>query len=121
MERISGFGGFFFRADDPDAMADWYHTRFGILKVPADYETPAWEQEAGTTVFAPFSKDTAYFGNSEKSFMLNFRVADLDAMMAQLRALGDDVEEYPESPLPNGRFARLTDPEGNPIELWEPA
>ena len=121
MEKVLGFGGFFFRADDPAALAKWYEDHLGIDPVPGDYDTPCWKQEAGDTVFAPFEKVTEYFGNREKQFMLNFRVRDLDRMIAQLQAAGIEVRIDPESPYPNGRFAWLNDPEGNPIELWEPA
>ncbi len=71
-------------------------------------------------MFAPFSVDTDYFGRDEQQWMINLRVRDLDAMADQLRGAGIDVEVDPE-PYPNGRFARLADPEGNPIQLWEPA
>ncbi len=118
MEKVLGFGGFFFRAKDKDGLAAWYRDCLGIPLVPGDYETPCWEQEAGETVFAPFKEDTDYFGDPEKQFMLNFRVADLDAMVAQLEAKGVAVKRAPDEP--NGRFAWLTDPEGTPIELWEP-
>lgn len=121
MEKVLGFGGFFFRSDDPAALAKWYEVHLGIDPVPSDYDTACWKQEAGDTVFAPFEKITEYFGNREKQFMLNFRVRDLDWMIAQLQASGIDVRMDPESPYPNGRFAWLNDPEGNPIELWEPA
>jgi len=121
MERVAGFGGFFFRAEDPKALAEWYERHLGITRVPDDYETPCWRQEAGETVFAPFDKVTEYFGNREKAFMLNFRVRDLEAMIAQLTAAGTEVRRDPDSPQPNGSFAWLNDPEGNPIELWEPA
>ncbi len=118
-QKVSGIGGMFFRAEDPSMLAQWYEEHLGVKQVPTTYEEPPWTQEAGSTVFAPFSKDTDYFGNPEKAWMINFRVDDLDAMVAQLRAAGIEVtvddEEYP-----NGRFARLYDPEGNPIELWEP-
>jgi len=73
---------------------------------------------AGQTVFAPFPIDTDYFGNPQ-AWMINFRVVNLDRMIAQLQAKGVEVKVDPES-YPNGRFARLHDPEGNPIELWEP-
>lgn len=119
MERMSGIGGFFFRAEDPTALAAWYETHLGIDPVPGDYDTPCWQQEGGDTVFAPFEKITEYFGNREKQFMLNFRVRDLEVMIAQLEAAGIEVKRDPES-YPNGRFAWLNDPEGNPIELWEP-
>ena len=74
---------------------------------------------AGFTVFAPFPNDTKYFGRPEQQFMINFRVRSLDAMVAQLRKAGITVTVDPQA-YPNGRFARLHDPEGNPIELWEP-
>lgn len=121
MERVLGFGGFFFRAEDPKALAAWYERHLGIDPAPGDYVTPCWRQEAGETVFAPFEKLTDYFGNREKAFMLNFRVRDLEAMIAQLEAAGIEVRRDPDSPYPNGSFAWLNDPEGNPIELWEPA
>lgn len=120
MEKVLGFGGFFFRADNPDALGAWYLAHLGIDRVPGDYDTPCWAQAAGPTVFSPFSKDTDYFGDPDKQFMLNFRVRDLDAMIAQLEAAGIDVARDGET-YPNGKFARLHDPEGNPIELWEPA
>ena len=115
-----GIGGLFFRAHDPHALAEWYETHLGITKVPDSYDAPCWQQETGDTVFAPFEKLTDYFGNQEKQFMLNFRVGDLDAMIVQLQAADIDVQRDPQS-YPNGHFARLHDPEGNPIELWEPA
>ncbi len=121
MEKVLGFGGFFFRADEPATLAAWYRDNLGIDLVPNDYETPCWTQEAGETVFAPFEKVTEYFGNQEKAFMLNFRVRDIEKMIAQLESNGVDVRRDPESPYPNGKFAWLNDPEGNPIELWEPA
>ncbi len=76
-------------------------------------------QQAGPTVFAPFASDTSYFGDINQKWMVNFRVRDLDAMVAQLRASGITVEVDKEI-YPNGRFARIHDPDGNPIELWEP-
>ena len=119
MERVVGVGGFFFRAEDPKALAKWYEDNLGILPVPSDYGMPAWRTEGGTTVFAPFAKDTTYFGNPAQQWMINFRVRNLDKMAAQLRANGIKVEVDPEL-YPNGRFAKLLDPEGNPIQLWQP-
>lgn len=118
MQKVSGIGGLFFRASDPERLAKWYETHLGISVVPTTYEQQPWQQEAGPTVFAPFKKDTTYFGKPEQSWMINFRVPDLAAMLAQLRAAGITVAE-PQSD-PNGDFARLHDPEGNPIELWQP-
>lgn len=120
MQKVLGFGGFFFRAKDPAALAAWYDTHLGIIPVPGDYTSPVWSPKDGPTVFAPFPEDTDYFGHPEKQFMLNFRVADLEAMIAQLQTAGIEVRRDPGSPQPNGSFAHLNDPEGNPIELWEP-
>ena len=79
-----------------------------------------WQQEAGPTVFAPFPETSDYFGDPQQMWMVNFRVRDLDKMLGQLRAAGIEVQADAESS-PIGRFARLHDPEGNPIELWQPA
>ena|ERR1041385_2443583 len=119
MHGVTGIGGFFFRSKNPDILAKWYKVNLGIDLVPADYNQKSWSQEAGPTVFAPFPQDTGYFGDPTKGWMLNFRVRDLDAFVAQLRGAGIEVKVDPEA-YPNGRFARLQDPEGNPIELWEP-
>nr|WP_299322629.1 VOC family protein [Parasphingopyxis sp.] len=119
-ERVTGIGGFFFRAEDPAALAVWYRDNLGIDLTPRSYDVEPWQQEAGPTVFGPFSATTEYFGRPEQMWMINFRVADLDAMAAQLEANDIAVEIDPET-YPNGRFARLADPEGNPIQLWQPA
>ena len=119
MEKVAGIGVFFFRAKDPKALAAWYEEHLGVAKTPEDYDGKAWRQNAGTTVFAPFKQDTDYFGDWRRQWMINFRVRDLDAMAAQLRAAGVAVEVDPET-YPNGRFGRLEDPEGNPIQLWQP-
>jgi predicted enzyme related to lactoylglutathione lyase len=120
MERVTGIGGLFFRAKDPAALGRWYQEHLGIDPVPEDYGQKSWEQEAGPTVFAPFAQDNDYFGRAEQQWMINLRVRDLAAMVEQLRASKIEVTVDPEV-YPNGRFARLHDPEGNPIELWEPA
>jgi glyoxylase I family protein len=120
MERVTGIGGFFFRAKDPKALALWYQQHLGILTMPTSDGETAWQQEAGATAFAPFPETSKYFGDAQKVWMLNFRVRDLDKMAAQLQAAGIEVKIDPQS-YPYGRFARLHDPEGNPIELWQPA
>src|ERR1700674_3873116 len=120
MEKVTGIGGVFFRAHDPTALGRWYHQHLGVSLTPSSYEESAWQQEAGPTVFAPFAETSDYFGDAHKVLMVNFRVRDLDRMAAQLRAAGIKVEMDPQSH-PNGRFGRLHDPEGNPIELWQPA
>lgn len=118
MEKVLGIGGLFFRARDPDALARWYAEQLGITLTPANYDEQPWYQAAGPTAFAPFPDMTDYFGARDRVWMVNFRVRDLAAMVGQLRAAGIEVEVDPEV-YPNGRFARLHDPEGNPIELWE--
>jgi glyoxylase I family protein len=119
MEKVTGIGGFFFRAKDPKALALWYQEHLGILTVPTKEGETAWQQEAGSTAFSPFPETTKYFGDPQKVWMLNFRVRDLEKMAAQLQGAGIEVKVDPES-YPYGRFARLHDPEGNPIELWQP-
>ncbi len=119
MERVTGIGGLFFRARDPAALGKWYQEHLGVTRTPASYDEQPWHQEAGPTAFAPFPEQTEYFGDPKQTWMVNFRVRSLDAMTAQLRAAGISVEVDADV-YPNGRFARLSDPEGNPIELWEP-
>jgi predicted enzyme related to lactoylglutathione lyase len=119
MEKVLGLGGFFFRSNDPAALAQWYETALGVDRTPPDYEHAYWIQERGPTVFEPFAQTTDYFGPSRYQFMLNFRVRSLDAMIAQLEALGVAVERDAQV-YPNGRFARFRDPEGNPVAIWEP-
>lgn len=118
MQKVLGIGGLFFRSENPEQLAKWYETHLGISVVPTSYEQQPWQQEAGPTVFAPTDKNTEYFGRQEQGWMVNFRVADLKAMITQLRQVGIEIED-PKS-YPNGDFARLHDPEGNPIELWQP-
>ena len=119
MERVTGIGGFFFRASDPDALANWYRDRLGVDPVPQSYDQEPWRQQAGATAFAPFQQDSEMIGPPEKTWMINFRVDDLDAMVEQLRGAGETVDVHAET-YPNGRFAELRDPEGNGIQLWQP-
>jgi predicted enzyme related to lactoylglutathione lyase len=119
MERVLGIGGFFFRAHDPKALGLWYQQHLGISLMPTSTQDSVWQQEAGPTIFAPFGEKSSYFGDPQKVWMVNFRVRDLNKMAAQLEAAGIPVKIDPQS-YPNGRFARLHDPEGNPIELWQP-
>ncbi len=112
-ERVLGIGGLFFRSHDPKKLTQWYQVHLGI-------DQPSWQQAAGPTAFNPFPMDTDYFGSKQQGWMVNFRVRNLDAMVAQLQKTDIEVQVDPEK-YPYGRFARLHDPEGNPIELWEPA
>ncbi|WP_375450299.1 VOC family protein [uncultured Devosia sp.] len=113
MAKAIGIGGVFFRAQDTKALADWYALHLGV--------TEFWNQQAGVTVFAPFKADTSYFP-AARQWMINFRVDDLGALIAQLAAAGIAVETRPDEwdAPETGRFARIVDPEGNPIELWQP-
>ncbi len=112
-ERVLGIGGLFFRSLNPKDLTQWYQLHLGI-------DQPSWHQAAGATAFNPFPMETDYFGSRQQTWMVNFRVRNLDAMVAQLRKSNIEVKVDPEN-YPYGRFARLHDPEGNPIELWEPA
>ncbi len=113
---VTGIGGFFFRAKDPDALRGWYATHLGIGTGPYGQ----WDTAAGPTVFSPFKADTNYFP-PDRQWMLNLRVDNLDALCDALRAAGIDVIRKPEWDSPGvGHFARIHDPEGNPIELWQP-
>jgi glyoxylase I family protein len=115
MERALGIGGFFFRANNPDLLAQWYEANLGITSMESGW---SWNQESGPTVFAPFPADTDYFGRADQQVMLNFRVQNLDAMLTQLRAAGAAVDdEVAEASY--GRFGHASDPEGNRFELWE--
>ena len=118
-ETVTGIGGFFFRAHDPKALGQWYQDHLGISVIPKSGNDSAWRQQAGPTAFSPFPENTKYFGDATKQWMMNFRVNDLDKMAAQLEAAGITVKVDPKT-YPNGRFAHLQDPEGNPIELWQP-
>jgi catechol 2,3-dioxygenase-like lactoylglutathione lyase family enzyme len=116
MERVLGIGGYFMRAADPVALGAWYRDCLGL---DAD-ENGLWRPEAGPTVFATFESETDYFGSRAQQTMLNFRVRDLDAMLAQLRAKGADVAKETQDMEGVGRFGWVTDPDGNRIELWQP-
>jgi catechol 2,3-dioxygenase-like lactoylglutathione lyase family enzyme len=118
MERVTGIGGVFFKSPDPKALTAWYQRHLGV--------DPGWEHGAmfkwdgpGTTIWSPFSAETTYFAPSRASFMINFRVRDLDKMLAQLRAGGVEVDEKTETS-DFGKFGWCMDPDGNRIELWEP-
>ena len=111
-----GIGGVFFRANDPEALQEWYRRHLGV----AEQGPYQWTQQAGPTVFMPFKQDTDYFP-ADKQWMINFRVTELDNLLSSLREAGIPVITKPEWDTPEtGRFARITDPEGNQVELWEP-
>ena len=118
-EGVTGIGGFFFRAQDPKALAAWYQDHLGVLLTPEKAGDPVWTQQSGPTSFTPFPEKTSYFGDPSKQWMIHFRVADPERLAEQLQAAGI-VVKVNTTTSPCGRFARLQDPEGNEIELWQP-
>ena len=116
MERVEGVGGVFFRARDPDALVAWYRDMLGV-EPATDFTGQVFQH--GPTVWALFSADTGYFGRPDQQLMVNYRVHDLEAMLAQLRAAGAAVDDKVQEES-YGKFGWVMDPEGNRIELWEP-
>jgi predicted enzyme related to lactoylglutathione lyase len=124
VEHVTGIGGVFFRSKDPKALLEWYHIHLGI-EPAEDFHGHVfrWKDPVGaggSTTWAIFPADTAYFGDPGSSFMINFRVEDLDRMLEQLRAAGVEVTDRMEDS-EYGRFGWAVDPEGNRFELWQPA
>ncbi|ETN94292.1 VOC family protein [Zhouia amylolytica] len=121
--RVTGIGGFFFKADDPDNLKDWYKKRLGI---PTDQYGWSFKwrkdddpEQRALTQWSPFDASTAYFKPSQKQFMFNFRVENLEELLEVLKEEGvtviGSIEKYS-----YGKFGWILDPEGNKIELWEP-
>jgi predicted enzyme related to lactoylglutathione lyase len=123
MEKVTGIGGVFFKANDPAKLGAWYREHLGVDVQSWGGAVFEWKDgeapDGGKTVWNPFSADTKYFAPSTSSFMINFRVKNLDAMLEQLRRAGAKVDDKVVDEF-NGRFGWVMDPEGNRIELWEP-
>ena len=123
MKRVTGIGGIFFRSKDPKALAAWYKTHLGIDVQPWGGAAFNWgegtDEPSGTTAWSLFKADSTYFGSGPAACMVNYRVRDLNAMLAQLRAAGVAVDEKVDES-EYGRFGWATDPEGNRVELWQP-
>jgi catechol 2,3-dioxygenase-like lactoylglutathione lyase family enzyme len=125
MERVTGIGGIFFKARRPARLTSWYQEHLGLPATPCGVSvTFTWREGPGRgrkaeTVWSPFPTTTDYFGSSRAPFMINYRVRNLDAMLAQLRQAKVKIEPVIEDS-EFGRFAWVTDPEGNRVELWEP-
>ena len=121
--RVTGLGGIFFKAKDPKAMAEWYGRHLG-MDIENSMVLFSWRggkegKVEGHTVWSIFPGDTKYFGEDGASFMINYRVKDLDLVLAALRKEGVKIVPKVEDS-EYGRFAWITDPEGNRIELWQP-
>jgi predicted enzyme related to lactoylglutathione lyase len=124
MKRVTGIGGIFFKANDPDRLRQWYRSHLGIKTEKEGGATFRWRKaddpaRESYTVWSPFPKETDYFVPSEKPFMINFQVENLEELLAQLKRESVDVDPRVES-YDYGKFAWIMDPEGNRIELWEP-
>ena len=124
MKRVTGIGGVFFKAKDPEKLRAWYQKHLGLefdAYGSVTFDCPAGEKEraAAQTVWSLFPSDTKYFDPSTAPFMINYRVEDLAALLEQLRAEGVAIEK-PMEEFDYGRFCWVMDPEGNRIELWEP-
>lgn len=125
MKRVTGIGGIFFQADNPEKLYDWYERHLGIRREPGGESVwMYWREDEnperrGMTVWALFEKSGKYFEPSRAPFMLNYRVDDLDTLLEALRAEGVEIDPKREDH-EYGRFAWIMDPEGNKIELWEP-
>jgi predicted enzyme related to lactoylglutathione lyase len=123
MEKVTGIGGVFWKCKDPKAQQAWYVEQLGVPQSDGamvfDWPDPGHPQNKGQTILGTFAADTKYFEPSPAPFMLNLRVRNLDAMLAQLRAAGVTVDDKIEDG-EYGRFGWIMDPEGNRIELWEP-
>jgi predicted enzyme related to lactoylglutathione lyase len=121
MEQVLGIGGVFFKTRDPKALAAWYREHLGVpVEAQQTYGSFASTTAGEQTVWSTFPMDTKYFGSGPSPFMINYRVRNLDAMLAQLRAAGVQVDDQAQDYGDLGRFGWATDPEGNRFELWEP-
>jgi len=123
MAKALGVGGIFFKSKDPQALMTWYQTHLGLPTDAPDHAAFSWQSPenptgAGTTLWTPFKESTTYFGGSA-SFMVNFRVHDLKALIAALRAEGCKVDDKVDES-EYGKFGWVIDPDGNKVELWEP-
>lgn len=123
MKKVTGIGGIFFKCENPQKMKDWYHEHLGLVTDEygslfefRDADDP---QRKNHLQWSPFSGDTEYFKPSQKDYMINYRVADLEALLTELKKEGVEIIGEMQS-FEYGKFAHVMDPEGNKIELWEP-
>ena len=120
-KRVTGLGGFFFKSENPDAAKNWYKEHLGLDT--DQYGCTFWckdkEGNDCSTQWSPMDEKTEYFQPSQKQFMMNFRVENLDELLAALKEEGVTIVGEPEE-YNYGKFGWILDPEGNKIELWEP-
>ncbi|OCX51662.1 glyoxalase [Mucilaginibacter sp. PPCGB 2223] len=124
MKKVTGIGGIFFKCDDPGKIREWYEKNLGIKNSQYgstfDWREMDDPEKTGSTTWSPFAKDTKYFNPSTKDFMINYRVENIEALVEELKGAGvqivDELATYEW-----GKFIHIIDPEGNAIELWEPA
>jgi predicted enzyme related to lactoylglutathione lyase len=124
MKRVTGIGGIFFKSKDPAALGAWYRDHLGVGVeewggAAFRWASPDNPSGTGTTIWSPFKEDTEYFAPGKASFMVNYRVEDLHALLALLRSEGCEVDAKVEES-EYGKFGWVIDPEGNKIELWQP-
>ncbi|MBK6953033.1 MAG: VOC family protein [Crocinitomicaceae bacterium] len=123
MKKVTGIGGIFFKCDDPEKMRNWYSQNLGLITNEYgslfEFRNANDKEEINYLQWSPFAQNTKYFEPSKKEFMINYRVADLVELVAELKKSGvtvcDEIEEFE-----YGKFVHILDPEGNKIELWEP-
>ncbi len=125
MKRVTGIGGIFFKSKDPKALAEWYRVHLGVNieewgGAVFRWVSPDNPSGVGTTVWSLFKADTRHFEPSQAPFMVNYRVADLHALLAALRSEGCNVVDKVEESEEFGKFGWVVDPEGNKLELWQP-
>ena len=123
MKKVTGIGGIFFKTPDPAKIKDWYHKNLGLVVdaygSPFEFRNANEPDQINYLQWSPFKDDTTYFEPSKKEFMINYRVADLEALVVALKKEGvticDEIESFD-----YGKFVHIMDPDGNKIELWEP-
>ena len=123
MARVTGIGGVFLKARDPKALAAWYAEHLGLTLTDFGAVVFAWTDEVpagtGMTTWSTFPEDTEYLGPGAQRSMINYRVDDLEGLLAELHAAGVTIDPKRDS-YPFGHFAWVDDPEGNRLELWQP-
>ena len=124
MKKVTGIGGIFFKAKDPDNLREWYRQHLGIESEKWGGFAFHWSEDpqtdGGATAWSIFPESSKYFDPSTQPFMINFRVANLQELLAELRAAGVDVDPKSGDESEFGKFGWVMDPEGNRVELWEP-